>query len=308
MQNEDSFLELIPYSSRTPEQLACWDTGVSPTYKLLRDPRDLQEFAHYGRVFAIWRDNGTLTYISTCRNHDMPHCFPKYLCLTFHDDDPTFYIVGKSDDAVAETAALFVDLKDARYHDNDFICIDNIGVGQLDFCAAGPQCLSRLFAISPPRVVILVGLTLSAEQSAVLATQSYPLKLTFKDCGFEDQGTAFVDALSTRRSMFGSLKFRDNFYMDISDDNLKRLFQVDVIHHLDLPLLSDEVTRLSFSAKVKSLDCCLSISSMDSDFESLNIVTSKNCISRSPATWTHFQRKPHCPCFNVWQNWAIWWN
>ena len=97
-------------------------------------------------------------------------------------------------------------------------------------------------------------MNLSAQQSIVLATRPHLIWLTLDGCEYEDYGTAFVDALETRTSSFGSLTFAG--YMRFTDSNLRRLLQVDVFEHLTLPCLDDdgELALLPVAAKVDHLE------------------------------------------------------
>ena len=65
---DDSFLllGLVPSYLRKPEQVARWRVrGESPTYMLLRKHKSLEELNQneYYHQIAIWRENGTLTYL-----------------------------------------------------------------------------------------------------------------------------------------------------------------------------------------------------------------------------------------------------
>ena len=90
---------------------------------------------------------------------------------------------------------------------------------------------------------------------------------------FDDDGTAFVDALERRTSSFGSL------YMDFSTEevpfscaNLERLFKLEVFDKLTISNLQKECVLLPFSAKVNALDCEIDTrNTQPSDFDSLDI-------------------------------------
>ena len=94
-------------------------------------------------------------------------------------------------------------------------------------------------------------MTLSIEQSILLATRCHLTDLRFRACQFGDGGSAFVDALQNRTSSLHVLQFGEK--AALNDDNWKRLVQLDNIKHLLLPHLSDEVALLPFSAPVESL-------------------------------------------------------
>jgi hypothetical protein len=104
-------LGLIPFHCCTPEQVPKWfKARESPTYVLLRDPNGLHEFNQHEHEIAIWRDNHTLTYVSPPGNVDSPVYNERYLTLKLGPGRPKIYIVGQTDQAVAETAAFFMNL------------------------------------------------------------------------------------------------------------------------------------------------------------------------------------------------------
>jgi hypothetical protein len=121
---------------------------------------------------------------------------------------------------------------------------------------------------------------LSAEQSAALAMRPYAKTSEFRYCSFKDNGTAFVDALENRQSSFGSLIFEEET-CNLSVQNLKRLFQVDVIEHLELPLWknADDIGLFPLTAKVDSLSCFVGTESLKADLSELNILASKLSIA-----------------------------
>ena len=79
---------------------------------------------------------------------------------------------------------------------------------------------------------------------------------------FKDEGTAFVNALASRKSSFGSLYIVfAHKGAPISRTNLKRLLQLDVSFekfHMDLLMLDKEFVFLPFSVKTKALSCEIS--------------------------------------------------
>ena len=279
-ENEDTSLLLgvIPPFLRTPEQVACWyNSGESHTYQLLRKPINLEEIDKYKYSTAIWRENGTLTYFSPCYI-DFPDDSQTYLTVSFESRGLTLYTVGRSDDAIAETAAYFMELEETTEESSSFE-IRSPG-GEFDFGSAQTQCLTRLFEAAPSRHVRFEYLALSAAQSVAVALTPHPTRLRLYGCSFEDGGTAFVDALQERQSTFGSLDFVSSLEFAgttaLNDDNLKRLFQVDKIERLTLPRLKDELALLPFSARADYLDYTItSASLLSADLQSLDIVTAK---------------------------------
>ena len=107
-QNKDisPLFEEIPSSLRKPEQARWRKGGESPTYKFVRNPVYLEEINKDGRAVAIWRENGTLTYVSPRDTDDFPDVIDsKFLSLEFGDEGLELHIVGTTDNAIAETAA-----------------------------------------------------------------------------------------------------------------------------------------------------------------------------------------------------------
>ncbi|GAX12461.1 hypothetical protein FisN_24Hu035 [Fistulifera solaris] len=118
------------------------------------------------------------------------------------------------------------------------------------------------------------GLTLSADQAVVLATQNHDMRLTLRACEFNDGGVAFIDALQSRESRLTALVFDEK--TGLSDVSLKRLLQLDKIKSLTLPSLEDELALLPFSARVDYLDYTIFSSSLlVGELQSLNIVTTE---------------------------------
>ena len=106
-------LEEIPFSLCTPDHVARWrNGGDSSTYKLVRRPVDLDELSKYAPKLAIWRDNKTLVYVSPHHVYDFPReDTRKYLCLHYQSG-PEFYILGRTDNAIVETAAFLLSLEE----------------------------------------------------------------------------------------------------------------------------------------------------------------------------------------------------
>lgn len=125
-------------------------------------------------------------------------------------------IFGKTDASIAETATFFWSLK---YSEESKVRLETCVYGfsdkrefDFDFAALTAEQLGRILDANPKRHFTFQTGIWRAELSAVLATRSYPLKLTLTKSdaeggGFvlEDNGTAFVDALEKRQSSFGSL-------------------------------------------------------------------------------------------------------
>lgn len=159
-QEESTLFRPLDPLERTPEQVVYWQNGgFSTAYSLLRDPIHLNEIIYYQRGIAIWRDNHTLISLVV---EEFPKDNRRTLCLTFHDAGLTFQIVGRTDDAVAETAAYFLNLEEPKDQKSSLVIRSNHFV--FDFRAAQPQCLRRLFEVNPSRNVLFHSIEFSAEQ------------------------------------------------------------------------------------------------------------------------------------------------
>lgn len=279
--NEDDslLLGIIPSFRRTPEQVARWDeVGESPTFKLLRDPINLQELNQYNHEIAIWRENRTLTYVSPFRVNDDDHNSPyekrRMLSLKFGHNSPRLHIAGETDDSVAETAEYFMSFGELA-EDNSASLEYYNSHRTFDLHADRSRCLTRLFE-APWRHIELQSMMLSVDQLVVLATRPHPIHLTLFECSFEDEGAAFVDALERRQSPFGLLLF-DGGAGWFNDYNMKRLFQTEGIEHLSVPylFLDDYLGFYHLTAKVDSLDCLICVPSLMADLSSVNIVAKK---------------------------------
>jgi hypothetical protein len=272
-------LGLIPSHLRTPEQIARWNIrDESPTYMLLRKPTSLEELNknEYYHQIAIWRDNGALTYVSPGNCIESPREGERYLSLRFGGGGPKLYIVGNRDRDVAQTAAFFIKLEQPTYESSS-LTIGTPGCF-FDFRAAPARCFERLLEINPFRMFNFYGLTLNVEQSIVIAKSPYVMNVRFSDCSFEDQACGFIDAMQSRNSSSDVLLFEES--TGLSDDNLKRLLQLDTMEQLALPCLNKEIAMLPFSAKVNHLDYEISSSSLQEDLlPSMDIVTSELAIT-----------------------------
>ncbi|GAX12462.1 hypothetical protein FisN_24Hu036 [Fistulifera solaris] len=270
-------LGLIPSHLRLPEQVPRWSIKEDlPTYQFLRDPCNLDELNAYTHPITIWRDNRTLTYFSPGRQYDLANKVERYLTLMFGSEGPILCIVGETDRSVAQTAAFFMALEKKKTGMSSSPSTFVIGTyfSHFDFRAAGIRFVKRVIETDPSRQMSLRDLTLSAKQSTVVATRSYPIRLHFSSCKFEDEGDALLDALQSR------LSSSDEYIFDgssgLSNHNLKRLVKLDTMQRLQLPCVNREVALLPFSAKVNFLECAISSSSLvEDDLPSLNIVNDK---------------------------------
>ena len=169
-----ALLEIIPSNACTPEQVARWDDGTEwPTYRFLRVPMNLQELDTHKRI-AIWRDNGTLTYLLPRIDCELPSNDANLLSIACFGTNTRLFIVGKTNEAVTETAAFFIELKEPMdwelLHEyearalQDTECSLHINTNgrAFDFSTAPPHCLTRIFDVYPypSREVGLCNLTI----------------------------------------------------------------------------------------------------------------------------------------------------
>ena len=279
----DDLLEAIPSSLLKPEQVARWGSGRElPTYKLLRKPVNLEELNSCSQAMPIWWDNETLAYVAPRGIYGSPmYGQGQHLFVDYVDKGFKLHIVGKTDEAIAQTAAFFMSLEeDSSTKESSRVFFSSMCSRTIDFSGAGSQCLIHLFERAPSRHVHFLHVSLSSEQSIVLATRPQPVQLTFQSCSFIDEGTAFVTALENRKSSFGSLtiQFLTGGTTGLKNVNMRRLFKVDVISHLSLSSLikEEELVLLPFSAPVDALDYTIDARLLaNADFQPVKIWTKK---------------------------------
>jgi hypothetical protein len=267
---QSELLEVIAKKELPIEQQKRW-RNVDVVHRLLREPTDISEFEHYEGLVAILNDNGTaaLIYPRLSRIFGLPEN-EKSLILTFYEDENrcamTCAITGSTDEAVAETAALFWGLRHAE-NSNPSLTIrsyDNYGDSVFDFRAVQPEQLARMFDENPTRNVVFSYLQISAKQSIVLGTRRHPVYLRFGCfCAIDDDGDALASALFKRQSPIGSLNFSAVNCSDdrvwLSDSNLQRILQIPFIDELVLDgCFSDDLIPFLFASPIRNirLDDC----------------------------------------------------
>jgi hypothetical protein len=192
-------------------------------------------------------------------------------------------IYGRTDEAVIETATFLWSLP---YTGDGHNCLEIRHAGLFDlnrFAAFRPEQLTRILDANTKRIYEIQAGCWTPEQSLVFATRPYPLYLKIHyspnkrgNFFFQDDGTAFVEALEQRESSFGTLAlvFSKKEEVPFSNENLKRLLTLEnIIDTIFVCTVNDECALLPFSAKVKDLEYAFEANSMQlSDFESLQIV------------------------------------
>jgi hypothetical protein len=281
MENESRgpLLAEIPSADCKPEQVARWNQGrETPTFRLLRDPMNLEELNELESCVAIWRDNETLTYVAPKNlfGRSLFEAKEDSLFIPFYDIELKLEIVGKADYAIAETAAYFMGLTDAAKTSASQVALyyNSLKNNELDFIAAGSYCFSQVLRL-PSSGLSLFNLTLSPAQSETLAENSHPVQVSFLNCVLEDGGTSFINALEHRQSKFGSLGIDER--TTLADENLDRLLQLNVMDHLSLPSLDPEERALcAFAVQVESLKYAIWLPTLlKADFQSFQVVAKK---------------------------------
>lgn len=195
------------------------------TYRLLREPKDVDELECYDLEKAIWRDNGTLTYIRQSSISMPPdlHASEKYLSFDL-SSSISCIVVGKTDKSIAETVAYFWNLKYSQKY-GPHLKIDSLN--KFNFSAIEPNHLTQFFKRNSNGTTSFCGITLSVAQSVALATMADPIDLILRyPVHFEDAGRAFVNALESRRSSFGTLALRFYALMKTSSSVFFRFQQL----------------------------------------------------------------------------------
>jgi hypothetical protein len=125
---------------------------------------------------AIWRDNGTLTYVSSnSARQDSPRLGERFLYLEAEDLGLQLYIVGGTDKTIAETAAFFLNLEGKKLESSSSLKTDTFSY-TFDF-QAGTGCMRNIFEAN------------SEKQLTALADSRCHMRFHFEACHFEDKGT-----------------------------------------------------------------------------------------------------------------------
>ncbi|GAX24816.1 hypothetical protein FisN_18Lh101 [Fistulifera solaris] len=274
-------LELIPVDQLSEEQKAFRPSNEEriPLYRMRRDPTvwgDLfDDSAFFNHDLAIWRENGTLLCIED--NHFWrPNGFrEQYISFSLYEGyeigiHGTYCnIYGKTDAAIAETATFLWSLKQGE-DEESYLAIPILP-------SLLPEQLARILDANPLRLFRFEKGNWSAEQSVVLATRSFPLHVWLTCASFEDNGTAFVDAMETRQQYsFGMfvMTFPNTDHIPLSSDNLERFLKLNLtFDKLELCMLDSECALLPLSMKTNALKYVIELTPFDaSDFETLDVV------------------------------------
>ena len=281
-QSQQDLLKFVSIGKQSAEQKQFrYVKAKGYLHKLTRDPAHLDEFdwQQMRGYLAMWRKNGTILCVSQFMVRRGPD---KHVHFTLDCGGITylFEIYGQSNAAIAETATFFWSLQPSGNVSDppDAGTLAITSVSGLDVSALSAKQLARILDSNPIRSISFLTGTWNAAQSVVLATRPYPFKITVASTprgtfAFTDGGKAFVDALQTRKSSFGSLRMDFPDRMPLSHANLQRLFELeDTFDELDVWRLNRESMLLPFSAKVKVLIYEIHSTMMQpNDFDSIDI-------------------------------------
>ena len=205
-----------------------------------------------------------------------------FLCDVGQEHYLSCAIYGKNDAAIAATATIFWSLEHSG-EGNPQAALKIHTVFRFDFAVFSAVQLTRILDSNPSRKLSCQPCLWSAEQSVILATRPCPLNVELyvvwraAKLAFGDGGTAFVDALQTRQSSFGSLSISSESgrHMPLSDANMKRLLELDnMFEKLNNSYMKGEMALLPFSTKVKALVYEInSKTTYPDDLDSLDITT-----------------------------------
>lgn len=262
----ESLLELISESQLELHQVPAVMNNrkaALPTYKFRRPP-SIEELKQLTGLFSIWQANKTLilTEIPTVHGsgvivyHDSENSCIRCVsladnrCFWFSSGFLRCTIIGKSDHAIAETAAFLWGL-DSDSHFKDICCLNE----RFNFGVVSTEQLGLLFRNSPTMQVCLHVCDISPVQSKFLAQMPYPIFLSLEESlgSFSDGGHAFADSLLRlrRNSSFGSLKLWK--IEEQQNDTFQRLLQAKAMDKLELSCARPQQIRQLLSASVKSI-------------------------------------------------------
>ncbi len=279
---QQAALMLISDERLTPKQRHFFIETRRPIYRLLRKSISLDEFEwEHFRDIAVWFENDTVILLS---KRDF---YGPLVPFTVHAGkyELTGSIYSVTDDVydILETAAYLCALNrpgegNARVE----VYVSGFSWGLIGDTFEPHQIAGFLDQCDTRRFEFADGYW-GAGLSYAFASRPYPLDLTFTETSegytffkFEDDGTAFLDALEKRQSSFGSLclEYSEN-PTPFSPSNLERLFRLNThFEKLELSGLVDECVLLPFGAKTNTLEYEFYAETMEpASFDSLDIVT-----------------------------------
>lgn len=284
-QRDSLLLERIPMQRLSSEQQKLLPIQFGavhvPICRFSREPTHLEEldWETYSKVY-IWRENQTVICISDNSLANYPQRNVSFAIC--HDNKylRNCAIYGTNDATIAETATFFWALKYAGER-HSYLEIRHGGLFSFNLAALQPEQLARILDANPKRLVEFQTGSWSPEHASIFATRPSPLSLRLSTTSmriggfsFQDNGTAFVNALTTRQSSFGSLyiDFEENGY-PFSTQNIKRLVKLEgTFEKIGFFILPKENVLIPFSAKANALEYQFKAKSIQpEDFNSVDI-------------------------------------
>jgi hypothetical protein len=291
--SDGSLLELVPQSQLELEQVPIVVRNrrdALPTYRFRRFPtiKDIQQLKG---LWSIWQENQTLILtdepavhgIGLLVYHDPDTSSIRCVtlgdsrCFWFSSDSLHCTIIGKSDHAIAETAAFLWELdNDSRFR--EIRCWDE----HFNFGVFSTQQLALLFQNDPMMEITLEVSNISAVQSEFLAQMPCPISLTLEDSlnSFSDGGHVFMNNLLRRDSPFGSLKLWK--VEETQNDMFHRLLKARTVQYLELGCATPQQIVQLLSASIKGVGFAMKVEdSLQLDWSRVDIVPKEMTVELS---------------------------
>lgn len=285
--NDYSLLERIPDSQLEVQPLPAFvrhRKTVLPTYRFRRLPSTIEELKELPGLWPIWHaKNETLiltdeptvhgTGVLVYHDDSASSCIRSVLlmdnrCFWFSSGSFRCTIIGKSDYAIAETAAFLWSI-DTDPSFREIRCWNE----HFDFGVVSIDQLSLLIRKGPIKRITLRASTIRPAQSEFLAQIPYPTSLILEESfdSFLDGGHAFVEALSQRDQSFGSLKLWK--VDETQNDTFQRLLQAKAVDRLELGCATLRQIRQLLSASVKGVGFTMKVDELvNLDWSRVDIV------------------------------------
>ncbi len=192
-------------------------------FQVIQEPNYLDEFNfHVHPEMFLCFENETILFVGNKHSQGPPSGNVNFTITTWWDIYKCS-IYGTTDVAIAKTLAWFWSLQ-YYTHRSSINLLESLHQLPFDFATLTVHQLASI--LHGERKFVLGRGTWTAEQSVILATRPYRMHLELTGTfAFEDQGTAFVDAMENRKTLFGVLHF-------VVEEN-KRLFSPDNLQRLE---------------------------------------------------------------------------
>ncbi len=281
---EESLLELIPQAQLELQHVPIVVRNrrdALPTYRFRRPPR-IQDLQQLKGLWSIWQENQTLILTDEPEVHGIGLLVyhdpdtSSIRCVTLGDNRCFWFcsgslhctIIGKSDHAIAETAAVLWDLDtDSRFR--EVRCWNE----HFNFGVFSTQQLALLFRDSPMMEITLEVSNISVAQSEFLAQMPFAISLTLENSlySFLDGGDIFVNSLLRRDSPFGSLKLWK--VEETQNDMFQRLLQARAVQYLELGCATPQQIVQLLTASIKGIGFAMKVEdSLQLDWSCVDIV------------------------------------